>query len=110
MLGAVGRAGDEELLALLADLDRAVLALLEIAARAGDAHDLGLDRHVDAGGQGDGLFSDTGHASVGYQICATSSPPTPSLRASWPVITPREVDTIAVPMPPSTFGIDFEST
>ena len=45
-----------------------------------------------------------------YQICATSSPPTPSLRASWPVITPREVDTIAVPMPPSTLGIDFEST
>ena len=81
----------------------------EIAARAGDANDLGLDRHVDAGGQGDGLFSDTGHG-WGYQICATSSPPTPSLRASWPVITPLEVDTIAVPMPPSTLGIDFEST
>src|SRR5215208_1697122 len=88
LLGTVGRAGDEQLLALLADLDRAVLALLEIAAGTGHADDLGLDRHVDAGGDGDGLLSDSGHVSEGgggYQIWATSSPPTPSRRASWPV-------------------------
>ena len=35
-----------------------------------------------------------------YQTSATTSPPTPALRASWPVITPLEVETIAVPMPP----------
>src|SRR3954454_13162968 len=105
VLRAVGRAGDEELLALLADLDRAVLALLEIAAGAGHAHDLGLDRHGDAGGNGDGLLADAGHWIRSYQIWATTSPPTPARRASWPVITPWEVEMMEVPMPPSTLGI-----
>src|SRR5205085_916263 len=36
-------------------------------------------------------------------MCATTSPPTPALRASWPVMTPRDVETMEVPMPPSTF-------
>ena len=31
---------------------------------------------------------------------ATSSPPTPARRASWPVMTPLEVEMIVVPMPP----------
>src|SRR3954463_8976274 len=64
VLRAVGRAGDDELLALLADLDRAVLALLEVAAGAGDAHDLGLDRHGDAGGDGDGPLTDSRHRDL----------------------------------------------
>ena len=45
-----------------------------------------------------------------YQTLATSSPPTPARRASWPVMTPRDVDTIVVPMPPWTFGIVPAST
>ena len=47
---------------------------------------------------------------AGYQTSATTSPPTPAARASWPVMTPCEVDRIVVPIPPSTLGIDFEST
>ena len=46
----------------------------------------------------------------GYQTSATTSPPTPAARASWPVMTPCEVDRIVVPMPPRTFGMCFEST
>ena len=47
---------------------------------------------------------------IGYQTFATSSPPTPARRASWPVITPREVETIVVPMPPCTLGTSPEPT
>ena len=109
MLGAVGRAGDEELLALLADLDRAVLALLDRSPR-GPATRTTSGSIVTLTPVGRGMGFLPIRDMVGYQICATSSPPTPCLRASWPVITPLEVDTIAVPMPPSTLGIDFEST
>ena len=35
-----------------------------------------------------------------HHTSATTSPPTPAARASWPVITPLEVETIAVPIPP----------
>jgi len=35
-----------------------------------------------------------------YQTFATTSPPTPAMRASWPVMTPLEVEMIAVPIPP----------
>jgi hypothetical protein len=40
-----------------------------------------------------------------HQTYATTSPPTPGRRASWPVITPLDVDTMVVPMPPWTLGI-----
>ena len=76
---------------------------LSSPSRALDGHELGLDRDLDAGGDGDGLAADTGHG--GYQTYATTSPPTPAARASWPVITPLEVDMIVVPMPPWTFGM-----
>src|SRR3954453_7306877 len=98
VLRPVGRARDEDVAVLLANLDRARLALVQIALRPGHANDLRLDRHGDAGGDVDGLLTDTGHGS--YQTWATTSPPTPALRASWPVITPREVEMIVVPMPP----------
>ena len=100
MLATVGRAGDVQLAVLLLDADVARLALEEIAAGAGHADDLGLDRDGHAVGNGDGLFSDSGHRC--YQTSATTSPPTPCCRASWPVSTPREVETIDVPMPPWT--------
>ena len=48
--------------------------------------------------------------STVYQTCATTSPPTPSLRASCPVMTPLEVDMIAVPMPPWMRGMWAWST
>ena len=76
VLAAVGRPGDDQLGVLLLDGDVARLALLEIAARAGYAHDLGLDRDGHARGHGDGLFSDSAHERA-YQTYATTSPPTP---------------------------------
>src|SRR4051812_29608416 len=66
VVAAVGRARDDELAVLLLDRDVARLALLERPARAGDAHDLGLDRDLDAGGDGDGLLTDSRHG--GYQM------------------------------------------
>ena len=50
-----------------------------------------------------GLRADARHRR--YQTSATTSPPTPAWRAWWPVITPEEVDMIAVPRPPWTLGI-----
>src|SRR3954469_3722976 len=64
VLRAVRRAADEQLAVLLADLDGARLALLERAARPGHAHDLGLDRHADRVGDGDGLASDARHGAT----------------------------------------------
>ena len=67
-------------------------------------HELGLDRDVDAGGHGDGLTAD----ATSSQLTRRGRRPRlrrPRARASWPVITPLEVDTIAVPMPPWTLGI-----
>ena len=61
-------------------------ALGELALGAVDAHELGLDGDGDARGHGDGLPADAAHAH--HQTCATTSPPTPASRASWPVITP----------------------
>ena len=104
VLGAVGRARDEQVAVLLDDLDGAVLALLEVASRPVHAYDLRLHRDGDGRGDGDGLSTDAGH-ECGYQTSATSSPPTPAARASWPVMTPCEVDRIVVPMPPRTFGM-----
>jgi hypothetical protein len=109
VLGAIGRAGDEQVAVLLDNVDRAVLALLEVASGPVHAYDLSLHRDGDGRGDGDGLSTDTGH-ECGYQTSATSSPPTPAARASWPVMTPCEVDRIVVPMPPRTFGMFFEST
>src|SRR5438034_166689 len=45
-----------------------------------------------------------------YQTCATTSPPTPWLRASWPVMTPFEVEMIEVPIPPWIRGMWAWST
>src|SRR4051812_15802596 len=64
VLGAVGRTADEQLPVLLDDLDRAVLALLEVAPRPGHAHDLGLDGDGDGRGDVDGLLTDTGHCAL----------------------------------------------
>ena len=61
-----------------------------------------------AGRDRDGLSSDS--ATSHYQTCARTSPPMPAARASWPVITPCEVETIAVPIPPSTLGMCLAST
>src|SRR5205823_1679782 len=61
VLAAVGRALDEELLTVLLDADVARDALEELALRAVDADELGLDRDGHAGRDGDGLAADAGH-------------------------------------------------
>src|ERR1700728_3467089 len=61
---------------------------------------------------GDNFVSNSRHGSLSasssqsldyaYQTSQSSSPPTPSLRADVPVIRPRGVETMAIPMPPTT--------
>ena len=72
-----------------------------VTRRAGD-----VDGHPS--GTLDWLSSDAAHRrfrSCGdHQTKATTSPPTPLSLASWPVITPEDVETIAVPIPPCTRG------
>src|SRR4029079_9542642 len=100
VLAAIGRPRDDDLAVLLLHVDLAALALGARALGPLHAHELGLDRDLDAVGHGHRLLSDPAH----YQTLATSSPPTPARFASWPVMTPWDVDTIVVPMPPWTFG------
>src|SRR6476619_2323835 len=107
MLATVGRARDVDLAVAVRNRDVAVDPLRERPLRAGHVHRLRLDRHRDAVGNGDGLAADARHR---YQTSATTSPPIPCLRASWPVRTPCEVDTIAVPIPPCTFGMPEAGT
>src|SRR5579863_3991510 len=45
-----------------------------------------------------------------YQIWQSTSPPTPSLRAVNPVITPLGVVRMLIPRPPKMRGISFEPT
>src|SRR5580704_11458167 len=58
----------------------------------------------------DRFFANARHIQPPYQIRASNSPPTRSLRASLPVIIPRDVERIATPIPPSTRGISSEPT
>jgi hypothetical protein len=56
------------------------------------------------------MFSFRITLQITYQTLATSSPPTPLRRASWPVITPCDVETIVVPIPPWTLGTSPAAT
>src|SRR5919199_786376 len=61
VLGAVGRPRDDELAVVLRDVDVARDALGELAARAADPYELGLDRDQHAVGDRDGPSADAGH-------------------------------------------------
>ena len=114
VLTTVGGPGDQHLLADLFDADVAVDALRQLALGAVDGHALGLDGDGHARGHRDGLSADSGHRVLApahpYQTRATTSPPTPCWRASWPVMTPLEVEMIAVPIPPWMRGMWAWST
>src|SRR5215208_6339586 len=107
VLAAVGRSRHADLAVVLLDRDLARHALLELALGPLHLHELRLDRDFHPIGDGDRLSADARHV---YQTLATSSPPTPSRRASWPVITPLEVETIMVPIPPWTLGTSVAAT
>ena len=105
VLAAVGRARDDELRRRPAR--RAMSRCMRSDSsplRAVDADDLGLDRDGHARRDGDGLAADTATwrlPDLRHDLAADAS----RWRASWPVMTPRDVETIAVPRPPWTFGI-----
>ena len=108
VLAAVGRAGDEQLLALLDDFDVARDALESSPLGPFTRTDSGSIATVTPAGTGIGclpILDIDLRWGPSYQTWAMTSPPTPAARASWPVITPREVETIEVPIPPCTLGI-----
>ncbi len=102
VLATLGRARDGQRPVVLGDRHPRRYALLEGPERAGHL-DVPVRRHVDgdAARDLDGLSSDARH---GYQTKASTSPPTPRSAAWRVVITPVEVDRMAVPSPPRTRG------
>src|SRR5205823_10359966 len=64
VLPLVGRAGDDQLVALLGDGDVGYEVALEGALRALDGDVRAVERHVDAGRDGDRLPPDSGHGYV----------------------------------------------
>src|SRR5688572_18256474 len=101
----VVRARDGEVLAVVAlELHERVERAAQLALRPLHHDVLPRDLHVDAAGDGDGHLSDPAHLLT-YQTYARTSPPRPFFSASRPVMRPDEVDTIAIPSPPSTRGI-----
>src|SRR5688500_1691953 len=101
----VVRARHGELLAVVAlELHERVERATKLALRPLHHDVLPRDLHVDAAGDGDGHLSDPAHLLT-YQTYARTSPPRPFFSASRPVMRPDDVDTIAMPSPPSTRGI-----
>ena len=102
----VVRTGDVDDVALDLDADQRVNVLGQGALRPLDGDGVAVDLEFHTGGQLDGLATDSRHSVLPpYHTNASTSPPTFSLRAALSVITPLEVETIAVPMPFMTFGI-----
>ena len=97
---SVGRV-DGDLGLRLLDLHARGNVLRELAERALHLDVPGRDRHGHAGGNIDGSAADSRHR---YQTKAITSPPTPRSAAWRFVITPTEVDMMAVPSPPRTRG------
>ena len=94
-----------ERVAALFDAD-AIVAPRQRAQRALDRNFAGADIHFDLGRQLDGVVADPRHLCVLRQATMQStSPPTPVARALRSVITPREVETIAMPIPFMTRGM-----
>ena len=105
VLAAVGRARDDEVLALL----RGPWMSRWMRSESSPFGPLTVTRSgsiatLTPGGDGDGLAADATHA-----LLTTPSPRPrrrgPLWRASWPVMTPCEVEMIAVPSPPWIFGM-----
>src|SRR6187551_1019682 len=102
VVAALGGPGHRDDAVLLRDRHPCGDPLRERAERARD-RDGAAGRHLDgdAARDLDGLSADPGHR---YQTNASTSPPTPRSAAWRVVITPIEVDRIAVPSPPRTRG------
>jgi hypothetical protein len=104
ILAALRRPGDQNRLAVLLDRHPGWDLLGELPQRSVDLDAAGPDRDHDAGGKLDWLSTDTAHGSR-HHTKQITSPPTPCCSADLLVITPLDVDMIAVPIPPSTRGM-----
>ena len=71
----------------------------ELTELALGGHDLAIDAHLDATGDGNWVFSDSRHIQITLQ---STSPPTLLARASWSDKTPLGVDRIEMPSPLQT--------
>ena len=107
----VGRAGDGELAVLELDLDAGGDGDGELALGALEGGGAAVELELDSGGDRDRLFADSGHGSLPpYQTWQSTSPPTWAARASRSDMTPRLVESTAVPMPPRTRGMSPAAT
>src|SRR4029453_7234118 len=86
--------------ALHRELDARRNALLQRPFGALDLDRVRMDRHAHALRHDYWLFSYARHVVFPYQTLQSTSPPTPALTASFPVITPCDVVRMAVPSPP----------
>src|SRR6266487_865339 len=101
VVAALGRTGHDDLVLELLDLHACRHRLGQLAERPVHLHAPRGERDENAGRELDGLAADSRHR---YQTKAITSPPTPRSAAWRPVMTPLEVDMIAVPRPPRTRG------
>lgn len=101
----VARAGDDDFVFLDLDADLGVEGVGQSALRSLDGDLMAVDLDLDARGDGDVLSSDSRHLSrPPYQTKASTSPPTFCFLASLSVITPFEVERMAMPSPFMTRG------
>src|SRR5665213_1143936 len=87
------------------DGQRLVVVARQRAQRSLDGDFAGRQRHFDLGGQRNGMMADSRHAMLRYAMMQRTSPPTPVARALRSVITPCDVDTMAMPRPFITRGM-----
>ena len=102
VLAAVGRPRDARRRLLLRDRHAQRDVLRELAERPVDLHAAGRRRPITPAGTRLAVFRFG--SCRRYQTKQMTSPPTPFASAVRLVITPLEVDRIAMPMPPSTRG------
>ena len=106
VLLGVGGALHNDLRALLLDDHRGMEALGQGALGALDGDHVALgDVDLDTGGDGNGHSSNSTHVKYPpYQMNARTSPPTWAARAALSVMTPLDVEMMAMPRPRRTRG------
>src|SRR5258706_4631026 len=92
-------------IAVLLDRDFAAEGALQRAKRALDGNFSAGERHLDLGRHLDRTVSNARHSLLRQATMQMTSPPTPVARALRSVITPREVETMAIPRPFITRGM-----
>src|SRR3954465_15758627 len=99
----LGGPGDGELIVAEGQLHLGMELAPQLASRSLHRYAVALQLEGDTLGHGDRLSTNTRHGSS-YQTTASSSPPRLALRASRSVMSPRGVETMAMPSPFFTRG------